>query len=68
MARGFYSERWQVIDVGGNPVLVHVTGDMSEPELVDFFKIALSAENWEYCEALEAEANKRHFTLKKRQL
>lgn len=67
MPRGYYSERWKVINVLDQPVLVHVTEDLSEEELVKFFGFALQAENWEYCEALEAEANKRNFTLKTRQ-
>lgn len=62
--RGYYSERLKVISLADMPILVHVTDDLSEQELVEFFQIALHAENYEYCEALEAEANKRHFTLK----
>lgn len=61
--RGYYSERWKVVNLWEVQVVVHVTDDLSEKEVVDFYRIALEAENYEYCEALEAEANKRGFTL-----
>lgn len=66
MPRKYYSERWKCITINDQPVIIYVTDDLSERELVEFFRNALDADNWEYCEALEAEANGRGFTLKKR--
>lgn len=67
MARGYYSERWKAVDLWGAVTLIYVTGDLSEKDVVEFYRRALQDENYEYCEALEAEANKRGFTLKKKQ-
>lgn len=63
--RGHYSERWKLINLDGHPLLVYETSDLSDSELLQFYRTAIEGENYEYCAALEAEANSRGLTLVK---
>lgn len=59
-----YSERFKVINVEGLAVTVYVTDDLTDEELAEHFCTALNKENYEYCEALAAEAAHRSIELK----
>lgn len=59
-----YSEKWKVVDLAGIPTLIHVTDDLTDKELIEFFRIAIEGENYEYAESLQAEANSRNFEIK----
>lgn len=62
--RGYYSEKWKIINFDDTPVLIWVTSDIGDEELATFFKIAVDQENYEYAQALMAEAESRGLKLK----
>lgn len=59
-----YSIRFTTITVDGHPVIVYVVDDLDDELLNEHFNLALDREDYEYCEALQAEAMSRNLKIK----
>lgn len=60
----WFSQRFEVKDIGGEPMLFVVTGDLSDTDLRRQFEYYLEKENFEYLEHLVAEATLRGIKFK----
>ena len=58
-----YSIIYKNINVEGFLVTVIVTDDLTDEELAEHFVTALNKEEYEYCDALRAEAARRNIKL-----
>lgn len=54
-----YSIMYKTIDVEGHPVVMYIVDDLDDNTLAEHFVGALNREDYEYCEALAAEASSR---------
>lgn len=59
MSRGHYSERFKITSIGQEDILLWVTDDLDDEEIINHFEIAMSKDNFEYAQALYAEAQYR---------
>lgn len=57
------SQRFVVKEIGGSQVLMYVVEDLTDEEIQDQFIYYLDKEDYEYCDALKAEAKVRGFKL-----
>lgn len=57
------SIRYAVVEVAGTQVVITITDDLSDELLQQHFDKALDEEDYEYCQALRAEADKRNYKL-----
>ena len=62
--KNIYSIRFTTIDVDGHPVIMYIVNDLDDDLLGEHFCQALEREDYEYCEAIQAEATARHLLLK----
>lgn len=59
-----YSTRYKVIEVDGHQIMIYVVDDLDDELLQEHFKMALDKEDFEYFEAIRAEAMHRNLRLK----
>lgn len=62
--RDVYSEKMRLVEIVGVSFMEYVTDDLYDEELQKHFDLAMSKENYEYCQALACEAIKRKIKLK----
>jgi hypothetical protein len=54
----------KIVSMEGFDIPVHVVDDLSDEELVEYFRIAFEKGDYEHCAALHAEATRRNIKLK----
>lgn len=55
--------RYKVIDVEGHKVVIHVVDDIEDEYLQKHFDNALARNDFEYCQAIKIEADKRKIKI-----
>lgn len=59
------SKKYQVKEFAGEQVLFVVVADMDDELLLEHLEMGLNSEDYEYCEAVAAEATLRGLPIKK---
>lgn len=58
-----YTQKMKVVDFEGSQVIMWVLNDMTHKELAQALRYFTEREDFEYCEAILAEAELRNITL-----